>query len=249
MTADPEPEAAPTPEPMAGPDPRAAAPAGGAEVPLQIRVQMMATEHWSLLASRNLAWTESFTRASMFLSTLSFAIVALALVGQATAFGEEFRIFALVVLPVVLFLGIATVLRLDSANNHDAQCVIGMNRIRAGYLEIAPDLERFFVMGTSDDLDGIMRTMSLPPNRSFFANLVSANPMLVAVLNAVLLGAIAGIGVVQLGAGSGVAVAVAALAFLVALAAWIFTSQRLVRGVMAAHRPVFPSRPELDPPG
>jgi hypothetical protein len=128
--------------PHPGPDP-------GGDVPLQVRLQIMSTEHWSLLASRGLAWNESFTRAGMFLSTLSFALVALALIGQATGFGEEFRVFALIVLPVVLFLGIATSLRMDSANHHDAMCVVGMNRIRAGDLEIAPDLERFFVMGTT----------------------------------------------------------------------------------------------------
>ena len=83
----------------------------------------------------------------MFLSTLSGAIVALALVAQATSFGEGFRIFALVILPVVLLVGIGTVLRWRISNWHDSQCVIGMNRIRAGNLEIAPDLERFFVMG------------------------------------------------------------------------------------------------------
>ncbi len=32
--------------------------------PVQIRLQILSTEHWSLLASRSLAWNESFTRAS-----------------------------------------------------------------------------------------------------------------------------------------------------------------------------------------
>ena len=51
-------------------------------VPLQIKMQIMSTEHWSLLATRSLAWNETFMRAGMFLSTLSFAVVALATVGQ-----------------------------------------------------------------------------------------------------------------------------------------------------------------------
>jgi hypothetical protein len=38
--------------------------------------------------------------------------VALALVAQATAFGEGFAMFALLILPVVLFLGVATFVRL-----------------------------------------------------------------------------------------------------------------------------------------
>jgi|SRR5437773_12185568 len=53
-----------------------------------MRLQILSTEHWSLLASRALAWNESFSRAGMFLTTLTGAIVALALVAQASAFGE-----------------------------------------------------------------------------------------------------------------------------------------------------------------
>src|SRR5690606_37767055 len=144
--------------------------------PDQLRLQMMSTEHWSLLASRNLAWTEVFARASMFLPALSFATVALALAGQASGFGEEFRIFALIVLPVVVFLGITTTLRMDNANHHDAMRVLGLNRIRAGYLEMAPDLERFFVMGTTDDIAGIGKTMGGLPNRPSFVDIFAATP-------------------------------------------------------------------------
>src|SRR6266704_3109283 len=83
-----------------------------------MRLQILSTEHWSLLASRSLAWNESFSRAGMYVSTLSGAIVALALVAQASAFGEGFTLFALVILPVVLFIGVATFLRLGSSNYH-----------------------------------------------------------------------------------------------------------------------------------
>jgi hypothetical protein len=76
-----------------------------------LRVQILATEHWSLLASRSLAWNESFSRAGMYLSTISGATVALALIAQASDFGDRFRLFALAILPVVLFVGIGTVLR------------------------------------------------------------------------------------------------------------------------------------------
>src|SRR5882672_12088333 len=72
-----------------------------------MRLQILSTEHWSLLASRSLAWNESFSRAGMFLTTLTGAIVALALVAQASAFGDGFTLFALVILPIVLFIGVA----------------------------------------------------------------------------------------------------------------------------------------------
>src|SRR5215472_16094639 len=85
----------------------------------EVRAQLLATEHYSLLATRGMTWNEIFSRASMFITVLSAAVVALALVAQATAFGPGFRIFALLVLPVVLLVGVATSLRLSDANLED----------------------------------------------------------------------------------------------------------------------------------
>jgi hypothetical protein len=214
--------------------------------PDQLRLQMMSTEHWSLLASRNLAWTEVFARASMFLSALSFSVVALALAGQASGFGEEFRVFALIVLPVVLFLGITTTLRMDNANHHDALCVIGMNRIRAGYLEIAPDLERFFVMGTTDDIAGIGRTMGGLPNRPFFVDVFAATPTLISVLNCVIAATILALGASQIGLASGVAILAGAVVAVVGFTVWSYVVREHAMKLMTDHRPTFPSK---DPAG
>lgn len=215
--------------------------------PPQLKLQILSTEHWSLLASRGLAWNESFTRASMFLSTLSFAVVALALVGQASGFGQEFRLFALVILPVVLLLGLATSVRMDSANHHDVLCVVGMNRIRAAYLEIAPDLERYFVMGTTDDMPGIVRTMAVLPDRSARLNLLSASPTVIAVLNSVLAGAVIGLAVMQFGMAGDAAVFAGVLGFLVVLAGWAWYSRNLLLHVVHDYDPMFPG-PESSPP-
>ena len=91
----------------------------------------------------------------MYLSTLSGSIVALGLIGGVDGFDDAFFVVALVVLPVVLFVGIGTWLRMGATNYHDAIAVAGMNRIRGAYLEIAPDLEPYFVMGVHDDARGI----------------------------------------------------------------------------------------------
>lgn len=156
-----------------------------------MRLQVLSTEHWSLLASRSLAWNESFSRAGMFLSTLSGAIVALALVAQATQFGEGFRLFGLTILPVVLFVGIGTVLRMGFANYHDALCVVGMNRIRAAYLEMVPEVERYLVMGTTDDQPGVSQTMGLMPRTPMAVQMLASSPLLISVINAILSAAIA----------------------------------------------------------
>jgi len=227
-------EPTPTPAPS-GSD------AAGEGLPPAVRLQILSTEHWSLLASRSLAWNESFSRAGMFLSTLSGAIVALALVAQATEFGEGFRIFGLVILPVVLFVGIGTVLRMGIANYHDARCVIGMNRIRAGYLEVAPDLERFFVMGTTDDERGMSLTMAVQPGTSVFAQMLASSPMLLSVLNSVLAGTIVALLALQLAAVSAVAVGLGAAGFIVTMVGFSAYAGREIGRSRSELTPMFPT--------
>lgn len=206
-----------------------------------MRLQILSTEHWSLLASRSLAWNESFSRAGMFLSTLSGALVALALVAQASAFGEGFTLFALVILPVVLFIGVMTSIRLGASNYHDAICVAGMNRIRAAYLELAPDLERYFVMSAHDDVRGLGITMGLAPRANPIVHGLAATPSVIGVLNSVLVGVIASVAALQLRAGTAPALAAGALGFVLALALQTWYGRREQLRGQAELRPVFPS--------
>ncbi len=67
------------------------------------KLQILATEHWSLLATRSLTYTESLGRVNMFLAILSGAVIALALVAQADRFGSTFIAVAIFMLSVVFF--------------------------------------------------------------------------------------------------------------------------------------------------
>src|SRR2546425_11914439 len=224
--------------------PRSAEATPTAEASPSMRLQILSTEHWSLLASRALAWNESFSRAGMFLTTLTGAIVALALVAQASAFGEGFTLFALVILPVVLFIGVATSIRLGASNYHEALCVVGMNRIRAAYLQLAPDLERYFVMSAHDDFPGIGVTMGVQPGggRGFWlAQMLAGTPTVVAILNAVLVGAILAIAALRIGAPSSTVLLVGAVVFVIAVAAERWYAQRALAKIQAGHRPMFPT--------
>ena len=167
------------------PDPRPA-------VTDAVRVQILATEHWSLLATRSMTWNELFSRATMFITVLSASVVALALVAQATDFGPTFRAFALLVLPVTLLLGIGTYIRLGDAMTEDVWLVMGMNRLRHGYLNLAPDLEPYFLTGCHDDMPGILRSRG-PQFQMGPSRMLSATPMVVAIVNAALAGVIAGL--------------------------------------------------------
>jgi hypothetical protein len=96
--------------------------------------QILASEHWSLLAGRSLIWNEALSRATVFLTVLSASIIALALLADATGFGPHTIMLALVLLPVVLLLGIATYVRQVQINDEEFQLVLAMNRLRHAYV-------------------------------------------------------------------------------------------------------------------
>ena len=186
-----------------------------------VRAQILATEHWSLLATRSMTWNEMFARDGMYLTVLSAATVALALVAQATDFGGNFRLFALLVLPVVLVLGLGTQIRLGDARAEDVWLVIGMNRLRHAYLDLAPELAPYFVTAHHDDLAGVMRTHG-PEFRVTPARVLASTPMLVGVINALVAGVLAALLAEALGGATAARVAVgvaAGLAYAAGLAA------------------------------
>jgi hypothetical protein len=156
--------------------------------PPALRVQILSTEHWSLLATRSQTWNESFARAQMFLSVLAASVIALALVAQASSFGGGFTAFALVLLPVVLFLGLTTYIRLVAINHDETRWVLGMNRIRAAYLELAPELERWFITSHHDDQKGAAATAGWMTFPTLFGYVTT--PAAVGVIDAVVAGVI-----------------------------------------------------------
>ena len=217
-------------------------------------LQILTTEHWSLLSQRSLAWTEAFARAGMFLATLSATTVALALVGSVMR--DLFTTFALVTLPVVLFIGLATVVRLQQSNIDDGLAVQGMNRIRHAYLEMVPDLEPYFIMSHHDDLTGIMVSRGASP-------LIAARvgmPTLASIVGNILHGFVTTIGMIvvicaviggvfvtlvaaALGAGPPVAVAGGFLGFVLLVVVQLSWSIRTFRATSRGLDARFPTPP------
>lgn len=187
-----------------------------------LRAQLLATEHWSLLATRSMSWNESFSRAGMFLTLLSGTTVALALVAQATAFGDNFSVFALLILPVVLYIGTATYVRLVEINNEDLVWVRGMNRLRKAYLELDAGLAPHFITGTGEDPEGIMRTYGAPMDGSAFLHGLVTTPTTIAIVNAAIAAVLLGIVALRLGQLVGTAAIVGVITFLLVfgLEAW-----------------------------
>ena len=219
-----DPEAATRAAPAHAPPP----PVFASGEPSPHALQILTTEHWSLLSSRSLGYTEAMSRATLFIAALSGAVVALALVSQATSFGNSFVAFALVLLPVVYFLGVVTVARIAQLNGEDARWVQGLNRLRHAYLELAPELEPYFVTSRYDDAEGVVwstvaREQLRTPVQSFIAL-----PGLIAVVDSVVAGAAVGIAMLGLGLSDGGAIAIGALAFLASLGGFVGFAMRTI---------------------
>jgi hypothetical protein len=150
--------------------------------------QILATEHWSLLATRTLIWNEALSRASVFLTVLSAAIVSLALLADATGFGPETTTLALVLLPIVFLLGIGAYARLVQINTEEFQVVLAMNRLRRAYMELEPGLEPYFTTGHHDDELGLLATYMLyrPSRLWLWIHFVVNTPTIVATVDAAL---------------------------------------------------------------
>lgn len=213
-------------------------------------VAILATEHWSLIGHRSLLWNEALSRATIFLGALSAAIVALALVANATGFGPRTTTLALVLLPVVLFLGIATHIRVVEINQAEIELMLAMNRLRNAYLRIAPALGPYFSTSPHDDERGLTASYLLGRGLRPWGHFLSNTATVIATVDAALAAAIAVLAVRKAGAATTSAVAVGAVAFLVVWTA-LFLLQRQSLSALRRSKPRFPTPPDesLSGPG
>jgi hypothetical protein len=137
----------------------------------------------------------------------------------------------ILILITVLVVGLATIGRVRRINNDDLQWVIGMNRIRNAYLELHPELEKYFISSRYDDWPGITATLNMQdvPSRGLGALLhgVQTLPGTLGTVVAIVSAALAGLIALELGASTAVCVVVAVLAFFLAfglLGYWGFKS-------------------------
>lgn len=154
-------------------------------------LQFMTTEHFTLQTAKSATVAEANGRAANFLSTVSSAVVALAFVGQVSEMGGAFLLFGLVLFPSLLFLGAVTFERAIQTAIENMIHSRGINRIRHYYVEAAPEMERYFIHSTHDDVAGAVQNMGIVPGESWWQHLVT-NAGMVAVVNSVLAGVFAG---------------------------------------------------------
>jgi len=215
---------------------------------LASKLQVLSTEHWSLLATRSLTYQESLGRINMFLGILSGAVIALALVAQADRFGTAFISIAVFMLSVVLLVGVFTIARLTSLNGDDFRWVIGMNRLRNAYLELHPELEPHFVTSPYDDLPGALETLGIDISSadrlgSLFHGLQTL-PGMLSLIVASVAGAIGGLIAVGFGGDPAVVVVAGIIAFVVVWGLIAVWGRRSVRRLDPRLQPKFPSPPK-----
>src|SRR5688500_13803275 len=122
----------------------------------QVRLQNIALEAAELQAQRGMSWTETTNRASMFMTIVGASVFGLALVGNATDFGRVFLIVALLVLPVLLFVGISSLIRMGELDEYDWLLIQGLNRLRHLRVELDPTFAPYLVTSTNDDIRSVL---------------------------------------------------------------------------------------------
>lgn len=157
-----------------------------------VRAQMLATEHWSLLATRSQTWSEVMGRITAQFTFASAVLVVLALAVQEMGYGSDFRWLALGLGSAVLATGTLTALRVNNASQEDFFLVRGMNRLRRAYVDLDPGVADYLVAGTTDDLDGVGLTYTMGPVRKVGQVLASATFFIV-IVNTIVAGGLVGL--------------------------------------------------------
>jgi hypothetical protein len=130
----------------------------------------LTTEHFTLQGARSQTASESASRASLYILSVSSALVALGFIGQASQVGTTFDVFALTVLPTLYVLGVFSFVRVVECGVEDFRYGVAINRIRNYYKQIAGDQAKLFLLSGHDDGRGVFENAAVPPEgrKQFF---------------------------------------------------------------------------------
>jgi hypothetical protein len=211
-------------------------------------ITLLTTEHWSLLGARSLAYNEAFVRAGHFLTFLSMSFVALALVAQATSFGQSFLSVAALVLTFDLVIGVATFIRIGGANVDDLRALHGMARIRHAYTQITPIVTPYFTRPIHDDIDAVTSEYGVIgeslPSQFLYGLTTSAG--MIGLIVAMVGGVLAAVLAMLVGLDTGVSIWIGVVAGVVVLAGLFAYAAVIIPREQARLTSLFPT-PSADP--
>lgn len=153
-------------------------------------IPILTTEHFTLQSARGVIMAEIGSRATIYLSAVSSAVVALAFVTTLADAEELIRGFVLVLLPVLAFMGFVTKARLVQLSYTDFHYQRAINRIRHFYVDAAPETARYLLLSTHDDMPGVAQSAVYQQGRRM--GILTASQM-VGVINYVIVGLLGGI--------------------------------------------------------
>ena len=215
-------------------------------------LQILSTEHWSLLTARSLVYNEAFARGGMFLAFLSATLLVLGLISTATGFSEGFLIVAALLLSLDLFVGLATLGRINGASEEDIRYLQGMNRIRNAYHEMVPGLEDYFITSKYDDFDSVVgfygpgtETTSAIPG---LLHGLTTMPVLISVICCAIAAVLSGIVLLLAARDAAVAGVVAALVFVCLFGVFAIYGYRNAMAFATKLPPKFPRPESKEPP-
>jgi len=128
------------------------------------------------------------SRISIHLTVASASLVVLALVVQASGFGTPFRVLSIGLASAVLVLGTLTGVRVMNASQDDSLMIIGMNRLRAAYVDLDPTMADYLVTSWHDDQAGVTRTYAMGRPRRTFSHVVGSTSMFMNIVNTIVAG-------------------------------------------------------------
>jgi hypothetical protein len=225
------------------PDPAVPPPDDPETIPPSVRAQLLATEHWSLLASRSTTQAEVLTRISIFLTLTSAGLVSLALAGQAMHFDGMFPLLAIIVVAIVFLVGILTQIRVVNIGFEDLSYVLAMNRLRAAYAELDPGIVPYLMSSRFDDRAGSQRTYFMLGERSGVNHVAGSSMVLIITVNATLAGLfVAGI-VAALSVPGSIALVIGLIGGAIYLVISVVRGGRRFSRVWTTYSPGFPSPP------
>ena len=214
-----------------------------------LRMQVLTMENATLLQNRSQVWSDASSRATLFLAVLSGAVVALALAAQASAFDWRFFAFAVVLLPVVLYVGVVSLGRLVELNNDDLRILQQLHRIRHGIIELDPEAAPYLAFAPYDDWSALSRTYAQTGEltaRQGVAHGLRTLPALFAVINCVVASALAASIAILIGVAGIVLIAVVGATFLVLFLLQLRVSIRTIDALHLGLEVRFPSPEKSD---
>ncbi|MEU0092437.1 hypothetical protein [Kribbella sp. NPDC006257] len=122
----------------------------------------LTTEHFTLQGARAQTASESASRASLFILSVSSTLVALGFLGHGSPSDDTFDVFALIVLPTLYLLGVFTFIRIVECGAEDFQYGVAINRIRNYYKQIAGAEAKLFLLSGHDDGRGVFANAAVP---------------------------------------------------------------------------------------